>query len=327
MKFVIAGLGSIGRRHLRNLLACGQREVLLLRSGRSTLPAGEIDGFPTVAELPAALDWRPDAVIVSNPTALHLEVAIPAAEAGCHLLIEKPVSDSMERLEALQRAVRARGSRVLVGFQFRFHPTLKEARSLIASGGLGRVTHARAHWGEYLPEWHPWEDYRDSYAARRDLGGGVLLTLCHPFDYLRWIFGEEEQASGLAWPGLGLDVEAVVDAKVMFRSGVEAAVHLDYLQNPPEHYLEVDGEDGRLRWDGRSGSLDVSSLREENGRHHAAPAGFERNDMFLAEMRHFVDVVVGTAGPACTLEDGIRVQKVLESVRKSMIQGWDGRAP
>jgi predicted dehydrogenase len=317
---VIAGLGSIGRRHLRNLVACGERDVLLLRSGRSTLPESELDGFPAVEDLHAALDWGPEAVIVSNPTALHLDVAIPAAEAGCHLLIEKPLSDSMARVEALQQAVRRSRSRVLVGFQFRFHPTLQQARSLIVSGRLGRVTHACAHWGESLPGWHPWEDYRNSYAARRDLGGGVLLTLCHPFDYLRWIFGEQEEASGVAGPGLGLDVEAVVDAKVTFRSGVEAAVHLDYLQNPPEHYLEVDGGEGRLRWDGGSGALEVA--RRDNGaiELHAPPAGFERNDMFLAEMSHFIDVVAGRAEPAVTLEDGIQIQDLLNLVRHSMPQ-------
>jgi predicted dehydrogenase len=290
VKFVIAGLGSIGRRHLRNLVASGQRDEHLLRSGRSTLPNDELDGFPTVKDLHSALDWRPDAVIVSNPTALHLDVAIPAAEAGCQLLIEKPLSDSMARVEVLQRAVEASGCRVLVGFQFRFHPTLKKVKSLIEGGSLGRVASIQAHWGEYLPEWHPWEDYRESYAARRDLGGGALLTLCHPFDYLRWIFGEVAEAGGVAERGLGLEVEAVVDAALRFRSGVQASIHLDYLETPPAHYLEVVGGDGRLRWDGRSGALDLSGSREAETQHLTVPDGFGRNDMFLAEMKHFMDV-------------------------------------
>lgn len=317
MRFVIAGLGSIGRRHLRNLVTSGQRDVLLLRSGRSTLPDDELDGFPAVKDLRSALDWRPDAVIVSNPTALHLDIAIPAAEAGCHLLIEKPISDSMARLEVLQRAVEASGCRVLVGFQFRFHPTLKQVRSLIEGGSLGRPASIRAHWGEFLPDWHPWEDYRDSYAARRDLGGGALLTLCHPFDYLRWIFGDVTEVSGATGPGLGLDVEAVVDASLRFRSGVQAGIHLDYLETPPQHYLEVVGRDGRLRWDGRSGALDLSGPREGDGRHLALPDGFDRNDMFLAEMKHFIDVAAGKSKPQCTLQDGIRVQEVLAQVQSS----------
>ena len=325
MKFLIAGLGSIGRRHLRNLGACGQTDVLLLRSGRSTLPAGELEGFPAVTDLGAALAWGPDAVIVSNPTALHLDVAIPGAQAGCHLLIEKPVSDSLDRVDDLRRAVEEGGSRVLVGFQFRFHPTLKRAKSLIDAGELGRTTSVSSHWGEYLPEWHPWEDYRVSYAARRDLGGGVLLTLCHPFDYLRWIFGEVEQAGGVAGHGLGLEVEALVDAALRFRSGVGASIHLDYLQRPPEHSLEVVGETGRLQWDGRTGTLKVSVSPQGARQQYAPPEGFERNDMFLAEMKHFIDVAAGSAEPVCSLEDGIRVQEILQQVRDATGRVGEGR--
>jgi predicted dehydrogenase len=318
MKTVIAGLGSIGRRHLRNLLACGERDILLLRSGRSTLPESELEEHTAVASLEEALDWGPEAVIVSNPTALHLKVAVPAAEAGCALLIEKPLSDSMEGVEDLRRAVERGGSRVLIGFQFRFHPTLRRARELIQAGTLGRAISIRAHWGEHLAAWHPWEDFRISYAARRDLGGGALLTLCHPVDYLRWIFGEVEEAEGNAARGLGLEVEAVVDASLRFRSGPVARVHLDYLQDPPEHGLEVEGEAGELLWDGRSGSLQVT--RAGATRHEAPPAGFERNDMFLEEMRHFVEVAGGGAQSLCTLDDGIQVQQILEQVRATA--GW-----
>jgi predicted dehydrogenase len=325
VRFLIAGLGSIGRRHLRNLDACGQRDVLLLRSGHSTLPADDLEGYPAVTDLDAALDWGPDAVIVSNPTALHLDVAIPAAEAGCHLLIEKPVSASLDRVDDLRRAVEEGGGRVLVGFQLRFHPTLQQARSLIQAGELGRTTSVSSRWGEYLPEWHPWEDYRASYAARRDLGGGVLLTLCHPFDYLRWIFGEVEQASGVAGHGLGLEVEAVIDADIRFRSGLAASIHLDYLQRPPQHSLEVVGETGRLRWDGRTGLLEVFESPQGARQQHAPPQGFERNDMFLAEMQHFIDVAAGRAEPACSLEDGIRVQEILQQVRDAIGRVGEGR--
>jgi len=127
MKFLIAGFGSIGRRHLRNLLALGERDILLLRSNKSTLPEDEIAQFPVETSLEAALGHHPDAVIISNPTALHLDVAIPSAEAGCAILLEKPVSHSMERAEEFRTAVSRGGAKVLVGFQFRFHPTLRRA--------------------------------------------------------------------------------------------------------------------------------------------------------------------------------------------------------
>src|SRR5512136_994770 len=109
MKFLIAGLGSIGRRHFRNLLALGERDILLYRTHQSTLPADELAGFPVESDLRVALAYKPDAVIVSNPTALHLDIAIPAAQCGCHLLIEKPVSHSMAHLNELEQAVRENG--------------------------------------------------------------------------------------------------------------------------------------------------------------------------------------------------------------------------
>ena len=311
MRYLIGGLGSVGRRHLRNLVALGETDVVLLRTGKSTLPAEDLAAFPVEHDLRAALARRPDAVIVSNPTALHLSIAIPAAEAGCHLLLEKPLSDSMDGLDDLRRAIERGGGRTLVGFQFRHHPTLRRAKALLDEGMLGRILSVRAHWGEHLPDWHPWEDYRESYAARRDLGGGVLRTLCHPFDYLRWMFGEVEEARGVVGEGLGLDVEVAAEIGLRFQSGLLAAVHLDYLQAPAEHSLSIVGDRGRLRWDAITGDLEAGSHS------FPVPEGFGRDQLFLAEMKHFIDVVRGESASACTLEDGIRVQEILEAIASS----------
>jgi predicted dehydrogenase len=148
MKFLIAGLGSIGRRHFRNLLALGEKDIVLLRSHRATLPDDELAGYP-IGHLHEALKkHKPDAVIVANPTSLHLDVAIPAAEAGCAILLEKPVSNSLDRVDELQKAAQKGGSKILVGFQFRYHPTLNKAREMIQSNAIGKVLTVHAHWGE-----------------------------------------------------------------------------------------------------------------------------------------------------------------------------------
>jgi predicted dehydrogenase len=317
VKFLIAGLGSIGRRHLKNLIALGEEDIVLFRTGKSTLPDDELAQFPTESSLKKALAHKPDAVIISNPTALHLDVAIPAARQGCHLLIEKPLSHSMERIDMLVDAIEKTGVQALVGFQFRFHPTLQLVREYIGDSRLGRVISVRAHWGEYLPDWHPWEDYRESYAARRELGGGVLLTLCHPLDYLGWIFGEIDAVQGTYERGLNLEVEAVVETTLHYRSGVMASLHLDYLQKPPEHHLAIIGEQGSLRWDGLSGDLKISMTANGSSKSHKIPEGFDRNDLFLAEMRHFLKVVEGAESPSCTLADGIRVQQVINDIQRS----------
>ncbi len=333
MKFLIAGLGSIGRRHLRNLLALGQRDIVLYRTGRSTLPDDELAGFPVETDLAAALArHRPDAVIVANPTALHLEVAIPAARAGAHLLLEKPVAHDWRGVPELQQAVADAGVRVLVGFQFRFHPTLNAVRDWLAQGRIGRVLYARAHWGEYLPAWHPWEDYRQSYAARADLGGGVIRTLCHPLDYLRYLLDAADPADPQvvrAWAGhispLELQgVEDTADMVLAFASGAVATVHVNYIQRPPRHDLEVVGTQGTVRWDYASGravrlSPDGAVLDRAD-----LPPGWERNDMFLAEMRHFLALVRGEEPSRCSLEDGLAALRLTLEARAAA--GWEDAA-
>jgi predicted dehydrogenase len=331
MKFLIAGLGSIGRRHFRNLVALGEKNIILLRTRKATLPDDELGGYPVETDIWDALNkHKPDGVVVANPTALHLDVAIPAAEAGCHILLEKPVSHSLDGLDTLQKAAEKSASRILVGFQYRYHPTLNKARELIRGGALGQVLTVHAHWGEYLPNWHPWEDYRQSYAARADLGGGVIGTLTHPFDYLRYLLGEIDALwsfNGHVSP-LELDVEDVAEIGLKFNSGAIGGVHVNYIQRPPVHRLEIVGASGTLRWDNADGTLRFYKMPAPFGSFSndppapvvetfTLPEGFERNDLFIAQTRHFLDVVRGIESPVCTLEDGIRIQKLVQAARES----------
>ena len=331
MKFLIAGLGSIGRRHFRNLIALGEKDIVLLRTRKGTLPDEELAGFPVETDLAEALQkHKPDAVIVTNPTSMHLDIAIPAAEAGCHILLEKPVSHSLERLDVLQKTAEKGGSKILVGFQFRYHPTLNKARELIQSDALGKTLTVHAHWGEYLPQWHPWEDYRQSYAARSDLGGGVIVTLTHPLDYLRYLLGDVESLwsfNGRISP-LEIDVEDAAEIGLKFRNGATGGVHVNYFQRPPVHRLEVVGTDGTLRWDNADGVLHFYKPLAAFGSYSdtppaplmesfSPPEGFERNQLFVAQTRHFLEVVRGESDPICTFEDGIQALRMALAAYRS----------
>jgi predicted dehydrogenase len=324
MTILICGLGSIGRRHLQNLQALGYKNVVLLRSGKSTLADDDLIDLPVEWDLARALDrWRPEAVIVANPTSLHMGVAIPAAESGSHLFIEKPVSHNLEKIEELRTAVTEGGGQVLMGFQFRFNPGLQAVKRMLEEHVIGRPISVRAHWGEYLPDWHPWEDYRTSYSARADLGGGVVLTLCHPFDYLRWLLGEVDgvRAEFGERSGLGLEVEDTAEIIMTFVDGPLISVHLDYNQRPPRHDLEIIGSEGTIRWDSKDSDVHFWTVEKQGWSCLPAPEGFTRNDMFLAEMRHFLQVISGKAAPLCTLEDGIRALKIALAVHKSGAEG------
>jgi predicted dehydrogenase len=321
MKFLIAGFGSIGRRHFHNLLTLGERDILFYRSQKSTLPDDELAEFIVETDLHDALSHKPDAVIVSNPTALHLDVAIPAARAGCHLLLEKPISHNMDRVEELRDALAFGGGQTLVGFQFRYHPGLQKIHQLLAENQIGRILSVRAHWGEYLPQWHPWEDYRKGYSARLDLGGGVVLTLCHPLDYLRWLLGDISSlwAYTAQSSDLELSVEDTAEIGLRFVSGVVGSVHLDYNQRPASHNLEIVGTCGTIRWNGVDGIVLWS--QGSDWKTFDPPRGFERNDLFLAQMKHFLDVLRKGEIPVCSLEDGIKVLEIALAVQGSSQNG------
>lgn len=319
MKILIAGFGSIGRRHLRNLRAVGVEDFVLYRTHHSTLPDNEIAGLPVETTIEAALAHRPDGVIISNPTALHMAVAIPAAKAGCHLLIEKPISHNLDRIDELEDALMAGGGKVLVGFQFRFHPTLQQVKTWVEQGEIGRPVSARVTWGEYLPGWHPWEDYRQGYAARADLGGGVVLTLTHPLDYLRWLLGEVGSVWGFTGHvgDLEMDVEDLAEIGMRFLNGTIASVHLDYLQRPPSHSFFITGTQGMIEWSNATGAARLFRASTDSWESCLTPSAFDRNDMFLSEIRHFLEVITGRAQPVCTLNDGVQAVRLALAVRQA----------
>lgn len=322
MKFIIAGFGSIGRRHLRNLRELGQTDLVLLRSGRSTLPDDEVRELPVVTTIEEALALKPDGIVIANPTALHLPLAIPALEAGAAVMMEKPITGDPAEAAAAAETLKAGHGRFLMGFQYRFHPGLLEVKRRIERVEIGRVLSYRVTWGEYLPGWHPWEDYRQSYAARADLGGGVLATLCHPLDYCTWLFGDTARIWGYNGKisDLELNVDDVAEIGLVHGSGVIGSIHLDYYRRVGRNDAEFVGTEGILRWRNDDGQVCLIKPNEET-EIWFPPEGFERNWLFLDEMRHFIEVASGKADPSCTVDDGLRSMQMIDAVRRSMAEG------
>ena len=323
MKFLIIGYGSIGRRHFRNLLSMGEQDILFYRTHQSTLEDNELADFIVETDLKAALDHKPDAVIIANPSAYHLDAAIPAAREGCHILLEKPISHSMQRVEDFSQLVQKNGVKVLVGFQFRFHPNLLKIKEILEDNKIGRVLSYRSHWGEYLPAWHPWENYRHSYAARKDLGGGVLLTLCHNYDYLRWLFGEAQIHSTLLGynSDLGIEVEDTAEIGLISDDDIIGSLHLNFTQMPVKNILDIVGTKGSIHWDYYKNQVDLYTFNNEGEVKtisYFVPDDFDRNDLFIEEMEHFIEVINGQAEPRCSLDDGI---KALELSVQAKVKG------
>ena len=162
-RVLIAGAGSIGRRHLHNLRQLGVQDIHLYRT--HSQPLKEAPELPVFTDLKRALESKPQAVIVSNPTAFHMEIAIEAARAGCHLLIEKPLAHSWDGVEELLSTVREKCLVAMVGFDLRFDPGLCRIKNLIEQEHIGSLIAIHAQVGQYLPDWRAGEDYRDGMSV------------------------------------------------------------------------------------------------------------------------------------------------------------------
>lgn len=317
---LLVGYGSIGRRHLTNLHALGVDDWAVVHTGNGTLGFEPPCPVRTYPDLPSALTAEtPTFAVVANPTAFHLATALDCVQAGCHVLVEKPVSDRAEGLDELRRAAHERGVHILVGFQFRFETGLGLIADALRSGSIGDPLHARVNWGEHLPDWHPWEDWRTGYAARRDLGGGVHHTLCHPLDYLRMLFGEAEVIGAVLTDDgpLGLEVAECADLVLRFGGEVTAAVHLDFWAQPPVHRLEIVGTRGTLAWNHVAGTLDRWDADAEEWSRTTIPGVAGRDELFVSEVRHFLDVVAGTTAPRCDIDDGIAAVELCVAIERA----------
>jgi predicted dehydrogenase len=307
MRFLVCGVGSIGLRHLKNLRALGYSDIILYRTGKSTIndESGALTGLQSFNNLELALNHNPDVCIISNPSSLHIDTAIKCAKAGCHLFIEKPLSDSLHGLDELNKIVEESNLITLITYQFRYHPHIRLLKNIVGSRDdrFGYPIYASAEWSEYLPDWHPWEDYRKSYSARKDLGGGVFLTQVHPINYLSFLFGpiREFTFRQFCSGSLGIEVDDSADSLISFNSGMIGHVHVDYIQKPRVHKLKVVMSDGRFEWDCHANSLDFVS--NDGSVNNFPNDKFDRNDMFLTMLLEFIKCVENNIETDFNLKD------------------------
>jgi len=323
MKLLFVGLGSIGQRHLSNLRSIYDKddfEVLayrcschnkLIRDGQAKeCPSlSEHYGFQPFHDLDKALDVHPDAVFITNPSSLHIPVALKAARRGCHLFIEKPLSDSMEGVEELSRICSNGNLTVMVGYQTRFHPCLRLIRGFLSQPEYGRIRTAHFTWATYLPGHHPYEDYRRGYAARHDLGGGVVLGLSHELDLIISLWGQARHvtARGGHWSDLEMDVEDTVEVKMRFQDlEGEFPVKLDltYAGREEVRFFTIERAQARLECDLNQNSVNIRRPDGTTVFEKSFP-DLRRNDLFLAEIREFLNAVHVPRQPLVSLQEGI----------------------
>ena len=335
MRALFIGLGGIGQRHLRNLRSLVREDfqVAAFRTRRQQivltdqLQVSENEyleekySVASFGDLDEALAWGPDAAFICNPSNLHIPFAMKAAEAGCHLLIEKPLSHDLEGTEELAAMLETKGKIGLVAYQLRFHPFIKSVQEILKTKVLGRIVSVSAEVGEYLPGWHPYEDYRQMYASRSDQGGGVILSQIHEMDYLYSFFGLPKRlfAVGGHLSSLEIDVEDTASILMEFSvDGRDIPVHLhqDYIQRPPSRGLRIIGDEGKVEVDFRAMTLKLYQAGELV-RSEALP-DFPRNQLFMAEMNHFLACTRGEEKPLVSVRDGAQSLRMAFAAKESL---------
>jgi predicted dehydrogenase len=300
MMVLVIGTGSIGRRHLANLIRLGIEVEAF--SYRAEAASGEeiadlcleVDGMThkiyCYSQLDEALHSACNAIVIANQSALHLPVALMAAELGKALFIEKPLSVSLAYCAELQLLVQQKQLVVEAGFMLRAHPNLQWMKTYLAQGLLGEIFHVRAAVGQWLPDWRPQSDHRQGYGAQRAAGGGVIFDLIHELDLVHWLAGEVSEAQAMLRyvDCLQIETEAIAQINLRLVNGVLAQVHLDYVRPGYDRTLELVGRLGVLNWDYLNGTVTLSEGANAPQIVHQVAAGFSRNDLFLQHMQHFI---------------------------------------
>ncbi|MBM3702109.1 MAG: Gfo/Idh/MocA family oxidoreductase [Actinobacteria bacterium] len=293
MNFLVIGCGSIGQRHIKNLITMNYKVYGCEKDPLKARYVREKYGIEVFSDLNKALKRIYEGAFICTPTNLHIPIAIKVAKKGINLFIEKPLSNSIKEIDKLSAIVNEKKLITFIGCNIRFFPSFKLVEELIKKNKIGKVLSVKVECGFFLPYWHPYEDYRKGYSANRCLGGGVIFDDVHEIDALYWLFGEVKEIFCFAdkISNLDIDVEDIAEIFLKFKSGIIAQIHLDYLQHTYRRYYELIGEKGMIIWDYISQNVQLYSKKINQLQVFQENINISREIMFIDEIKHFTNCI------------------------------------
>ncbi|CAE06958.1 possible oxidoreductase, GFO/Idh/MocA family protein [Parasynechococcus marenigrum WH 8102] len=272
-----------------------------------------------VPNLQAALDIPLDALIIANPSSLHAEFVLSALQFGLPMYIEKPVAISLLQIESLQQCLSA-ASKVpvtQVGCNLRFLPSLQRLKQLICAGVIGRVVRASFDAGQWLPDWRPQQDHRESYSADPARGGGVLFDLIHEIDAAYWILGELTPLACAVEnvPRLEIKSESVATALLRAHSGALVQIGLDYVSRSPLRRYQFVGETGTLVWDLSAKVLSLHTA-DRSQILDSGDSGFDVSSTYYSAMKAFVESLLTQQQQVHPLSEGLAVSAITVGLKR-----------
>lgn len=316
---VVVGAGSIGERHVRCFLATGRVQVMLceVQAERAHAVAERYGLSRVTTSWEAALAAHPDAAVIATPAHWHVPMALQAVSQGCHVLIEKPLSVSLEGVSELERAVAAGPARAAVAYVYRCHPALVGLRQALQAGRFGRPLQVVAVCGQHFPHYRP--AYRETYYVRHEWGGGAIQdALTHVINAVEWLVGPVTRlvadAEHLALPGVTVEDTVQVLTR---HHGVLGCFALNQHQAPNETTITVVCERGTLRFEYHHSRW--LWMMEPGGSWQVEDAqALERDQLFILQAQQFLDYLEGRAPPACSLAEACQTLRVHQAIFRSL---------
>ena len=250
---------------------------------------------------------------------MHVKTAMKLANAGVNLFIEKPLSNSMTGVSRLLEIIDKKKIITLMGCVLRFHPCIIKIKKIISNNEIGRVISVHVENGSFLPDWHPYEDYRKSYAARQDLGGGVVLTNIHEIDYLHWFFGDISEVFSITgkYSNFNLNVDDLSLMLLKFKKGVVGEVHLDFFQRPNIRSCKIIGTKGTIHWDIKTNIVRVYDTKRKKWVAKLKLQNYDDNKMYVNEMSHFIECVKKNRNTINNIKEGIKILEIALAIKKA----------
>lgn len=318
MKALVIGYGSIGKRHISNLSKFKNIEISVVTSRNSDnfLLKNKCKLFKTIKD---AIKEHYDFCIISNASSLHMQSALMLATHGIHLFIEKPLSNSLSGINSLLKKSQKQKLITQIGCNLRFHPCIKEIKTILSKNKIGKVYSIQIENGSFLPNWHPDEDYRKSYAAQQKMGGGVVLTCIHEIDYLYWFFGKIHEVFSFTkkLSDLKIDCEDISSILMTVGKNITAEIHLDYFQQPPKRSCKIIGSSGTIVWNFESNTVKLYNSKQKKWTDIIKVKKYDYNQMYVDELTHFINCVKNKKTSINPISDGIKTLKIALAIKKS----------
>ncbi len=314
----MVGYGSIGKRHIQNLLSLSDCNIIICTNQQKPKLINKKRCI-FVNTLKEGLSYNPIIGFVTNVSNQHIQTSMSLANTGCHIFIEKPLSNSLKNTEKLLNIVKKDKLVTSMGCNLRFHSCIKKIKFLLEEKTIGKIISVKAECGTYLPDWHPYENYSKSYAARDDLGGGVVLTCIHEIDYLYWFFGDVKEVFSMTGKFSDLKIQSSDLSAIIlkFKNNVVGEVHLDYFQRPEFRSCKIIGSKGTIYWDSVDNEVKIFDIKKKKWIIKLKVKNFDKNEQYVDELSHFLRCIDKKEKSINDLTQGIETLKIALNIIKS----------